>query len=74
MSAAAGGGEKEEEKVNEIFERSMCFDEFIRYEMDEDLTDVQLIEKYYPKETLLNLHDQHVTLPTIKPLPNIIVN
>lgn len=74
LMSAAGGGEKEEEKVNEIFERSMCFDEFIRYEMDEDLTDVQLIEKYYPKETLLNLHDQHVTLPTIKPLPNIIVN
>lgn len=57
-----------------IFERSMSFDEFIRYDMNEELTNAQLIEKYYPKETLLTLHDQFVTLPTIKPLPNIMVN
>ena len=57
-----------------MLDDTMPFDEFIRYETCEELTDAQLMEKYYPKEVLLNLHDQFVTLPTIKPLPSIVVN
>ncbi len=62
------------EDDSSILQSSMSFDEFFRYSDCEDLLDPQMMENYYSKDELLNLDDQYVTLPSIKPLPNIMVN